>query len=101
MFKAIVDWFTKLWNSKDPTVEVRLIAFLLVTLAGIVWLTIDLFLKVQTDKTVLHRGITPNWNSSFLTLAGLVGLGAITDKWSGKLKGDSNANRNDPPADPK
>lgn len=96
MFKKVGDWFSRLWNSKDPTVEVKLIAFLLVTVSGIVWLTIDLFLKVASGDTFTFRGITPNWNSAFLTLAGLVGLGAITDKWSGKIKGGSNDSSSGP-----
>lgn len=83
MGKATLDWIKRL-IAKDPTASVKRTAFLLVVVAGISWLSVDL----SRQKS----GITSEWNNSFFTLCGLVGLsyvgGVAMERMNAKTEGD-------------
>lgn len=67
----IISWVAGLWNSSDPTAEVKLLCYLLGVLAAIGLLTGALIAK--------HGEITSEWNTAFITFCSLIGGGAIVE----------------------
>ena len=69
-------WFMAWWDAEDRAQDVKLLAFFLVVVASIVWLSVD-----------LRRGITGPWVEAFMWLLIAVSLGGagweMVARWKG------------------
>ena len=72
---------TKFLNAEDPTRDVKLASYGLVTICGIVWLTWKAWGHELSDQ----------WVNAFYGLCGLVGLGGVAGAAVDAIKGRSNA----------
>lgn len=67
----MITWIAGLWDSNDPTTEVKLVVYGLGAGAASVWLTTAL---------IANRGkVYPEWNTAFITFCALIGVGASVE----------------------
>lgn len=81
------DWFGWLrgWlDSTDKTKDVKLLAYLLVVVAAVIWLS----------REQQMRGITTHWVDAFMWLCGLAGGGGVV--WAAVEKWGEKRAQNDP-----
>ena len=71
-----VTWIAGLWDAKDPTTEVKLVAFGCGVLFAIVALAVALIAN--------GCKIYSEWNDAFLAFCGLIAVGAIIEKTTSK-----------------
>ena len=69
-------WIAGLWDSKDPTTEVKLVAFGCGVLFAIVALAVALIAN--------GCKIYSEWNDAFFAFCGLIAVGAIIEKTASK-----------------
>lgn len=57
-----LSWLTKLLSATDSSVSPKLVAYIAVVVAGIVWLSVDMAIKEVGGG---HRGIDASWDTAF------------------------------------